>query len=174
MKGGYEIDFEYTSALPSYKVKKLEIETVQDDSDNPDVEEIVMSEDFAGDKGHVNIFIDSKNLNSKKLNVVMRVWLEKEDDIYSGLVLSPYDNDNGNLTIKLELPRKHDAMRLGLLPMPDGVWWWFPTDQSKAVLPWDIIVVLLFVVLVIFVSYKTYIWLTRYVPNNGDLHIINV
>lgn len=170
VRGGYELNFDYSSALSSYKLKKLEIEVPA----NLDEKKLVVQEHFAGERGHVHIFIDKKHLHSKTLNVTMRVWLVKEDSIYSGLVLSPYDSDKENLTIRLELPLKDDAMILGLLPMPDELWWWFPTDQSKAVLPWDIIVVLLFVVLVIFVSYKTFIWLTRYVPNNSDLHITNV
>lgn len=174
VRGGYELNFDYSSALSSYKVKKLEIESTQEVQSNLDAKKIVFQEDFTGETGHVHIFINNRNLHSNTLNITMRGWLVNEDNIYSGLVLSPYDDDNGNLTIRLELPLKDDAMILGLLPMPDELWWWFPTDQSKAVLPWDIIVVFLFVVLVVFVSYKTYIRLTRYVPNNGDLHIINV
>lgn len=173
VRGGYELNFDYSSALSSYKVKKLEIESIEEVAANLETKKLVFQEDFAGETGHVNIFINNKHLHSNTLNVTIRGWLGKEDNIYSGLVLSPYDNDKGNLTIRLELPLKDDALILGLLPMPDELWWWFPTDQSKAVLPWDVIVVLLFVVLVIFVSYKTFIWLTRYVPNNSDLHIIN-
>ena len=174
IRGGYELDFDYYSALPSYKVKKLSIESIKNAPNNTDVDGIVFSENFIGKDGHVNIFIDSKRIGQKTLNVVMRVWLEKTDNIYSGLVLSPYDKDCENLTVAIELPLKDDAMILGLLPMPDLLWWWFPTNQSKAVLIWDVVFVLLFVAIVCFVAYRLLVLFSAYHPSNKKIKITHL
>lgn len=171
VRGGYRIEFDYNNVTvdsqnphSGYKLHRLEISPKKNG-------EVIKTEAFTKDACHVSIDIDGDDVSGDTLQVEMRAWLEPKDDIYSGLIMNPYDENFKNLNVNLSLPLDNDPKIFGVIPLYDFMWWWYPNDILYAVYIWDIIIVFIVLVLVVYTSYRIYNSITRYNPKNEDIEI---
>ena len=167
IRGGYQISFDYNNVSPDYHLHRLEICPMRD---GKAFDAAIMTKE----RGSVCMDIDGNQIQGDTLKVMMRGWLEPVDTIYSGVILSPYDDNFKNLTVLLGLPLKNDSKIFGIIPLYDLMWWWYPNDMEKAVLIWDVIGVLLFVALICFVAYKLLVLFSAYRPSNRKIKITHL
>ena len=172
VRGGYRIEFDYNNVTfdslnphSGYKLHRLEISPMRN---GKPIKTVAYTEDAA----HVRIDIDGDDVSGDLLEVEMRVWLEPKDESYSGLIMNPYDENFKNLNVDLSLPLDNDPKIFGIIPLYDIFWWWWlPDDILYAVYIWDIILVFIVLVLVVYTSYRIYNSITRYNPKNEDIEI---
>ena len=170
VRGGYRIEFDYNNVTvysqndSGYKLHRLEISPMRNGKP-------IKTVAYTEDADHVCIDIDGSDISGDSLKVDMRGWLEPIDDIYSGFIMNPYDEDFKNLTVNLCLPLNNDPKIFGIIPLYDIMWWWWPDDILYAVYIWDIIIVFIVLILVVYTSYRIYNSITRYNPKNEDIVI---
>ena len=120
------------------------------------------------------VFIGKDEVDNKD-KVCMRAWLKYLDGIYNGQEISPYDGPfTRGMTIEQSFKTTGIEKVFGIMPLTEMFWWWYPNNAARAVLVWDIVLVLLFMILVLFVGYRIYNALTRYVPKNSDIVVDNI
>lgn len=165
VKGGYKLDFDYSLVDDDYSVKRLTVDILRNDGTTESAE-------YAADNGHVELKIDADAVAGDSLQVTIRGWLQKKDDIYNSVVMNPYDAaDFGRLTYEQKLPKEGDAKILNIIPMSDAFWWWFADDLQKAVICWDVIIILIMIVIVCFIGYRIFNRITDYKPSNSNIKI---
>ena len=64
-----------------------------------------------------------------------------KDGLYDGVIISPantryHDGMVVNQVVKIQ----NEAKILGILPLSDSFWWWFPNDIFSAVMIWDLLI----------------------------------
>ena len=171
VRGGYKIDFKYRSVSTEYRLRRLEVSPVSRD-------DTLTTEVFTEPEYEAQLDISYNDVRGDTIYVVLRGWLEQVDDIYSGLILNPYDEAFKNLTVTLGIPLGKDPKIFGLLPLKDSIWWWYPEDAEKAVLVWDAIllaILLTVVTLTVIFLIRKYISIrTTYQPTDADISISHV
>ncbi len=124
--------------------------------------------------GVIDISLDPGKYHSGD-SVRVDMSLLYKDGLYDGFRLS-YRNPayNSGLSASLLLYAPAEAKVLGVLPLEDIFWWWYPNDQFAAVMVWDVILLLIFIVLVAWVFYKVFVRINAYTPKNDDIKINKV
>lgn len=164
VRSGYRIIFDYSNVTPDYNLRRLEICSMQG-------REVFDTTVLTENKGSVLIDLDRSKIKGDTLKVLMRGWLEPIDTIYTGLILSPYDDNMKNLTVHLSIPLDNDPKIFGIIPLYDLMWWWYPNDIQSAIVIWDIILIMLLVVVICVFAYLIFNRLTKYVPRNNVIKI---
>lgn len=162
VRGGYRMDFNYKNVSPSYRMHRLEICPLNDG-------EALYTSAFTEENGNAKLDIDGSIISGDTLKVVMRAWLEPKDTLYSGLIMSPYDDKYKNLTVQLSLPLNDDAKIFGLLPLYDIMWWWYPDNILYAVYVWDIVLAVIIIILMVYAQRTLSKRLRLYYPVNSLL-----
>lgn len=167
VRGGYRIEFDYNNVTvdslkshSSYKLHRLEISPMKNG-------EPIKTAAFTEDAGHVTMDIDGSDVSGDLLKVEMRGWLEPKDEIYSGLIMNPYDEDFKNLNVNLSLPLNNDPKIFGVIPLYDFMWWWYPNDILRAVYIWDIVLVLILILVMIYIQRTLSKKMGLYIPTNN-------
>ena len=167
VRGGYRIEFDYNNVTvdslkshSSYKLHRLEISPMKNG-------EPIKTAAFTEDAGHVTMDIDGSDVSGDLLKVEMRGWLEPKDEIYSGLIMNPYDEDFKNLNVNLSLPLNNDPKIFGVIPLYDFMWWWYPNDILRAVYIWDIVLVLILILVMIYIQRTLSKKMGLYIPTNS-------
>ena len=119
------------------------------------------------------VFVGKDEID-KNEKVCMRAWLKYLDGIYNGQEISPFDTPfQRGLTIRQSFKTTGTEKIFGIIPLTEQFWWWYPNDALRAVLIWDVVIVILFIIVVLFIGYRIYNKLTRFVPKNSDIVIEN-
>lgn len=105
------------------------------------------------------------------IKVVFKAWLEPKDTIFSGLVLSPYDENFRSLTVTVNLPLPERKKILGFIPLYDWMWWLFPNDADSMVAIWTGVLIFLLCMLVTYILRKIIIAKSSYTPDDHSINI---
>lgn len=97
------------------------------------------------------------------------------DGFYNGTLISA---DNPRYTdgmVSQQVVKIQDEAKiLGLFPLTDFFWWWFPNDVFTAVMIWDLIILIIAIVIVGYVLYKCFVKINTYKPSNETLKITKI
>lgn len=167
VRGGYRIEFDYDNVTvdsqnphSGYQLHRLEISPMKNGVP-------IKTVAFTEDAGHVSIDIDGSDVSGDTLRVEMRGWLEPKDEIYSGLIMNPYDEDFKNLNLNLSLPLDTDPKIFDIIPLYDFMWWWYPDDIRQAVYIWDIVLAFFLILAMIFIQRTLSMNMGLYIPTNS-------
>ncbi len=159
VKGGYRFDLDLSSQKDEYQIEKLELSIMKN------------GKQYVSDNDLIESFIDKSDLTEGD-TIQLKAWVRFNDGIYNGTVMNPYDPDYQDmLTVKQALVFKNDAKIFGTFPLYDAIWWFFPNDIQSAVITWDIIFIVLFILLICLIAYKLFNRITKYVPSNNKIKI---
>lgn len=123
------------------------------------------------DSGNLELFIPSEKVNigdiiSLSLTVVLK------DGLYDGVIISPtnsryQDGMIANQVVKIQ----NEAKILGIIPLSDSFWWWFPNDIFSAVMIWDLTILLILIFIVGYIFYRCFVRINTYSPANDKIKI---
>ena len=167
VRGGYLLDFEYQSTDSVYYINKFNV-SIKNRKGN-----VVEQYSNKGD-GKVYVKLKSRDLNSDSVEVIIDGWLRQMDGIYNGLEMSPKDPNYSRLTTTINLSLKNETKILGLIPLYDFMWWWFPNDLTAAVLIWDLLAIVIFGAIVCYFAYKLLVRFSAYNPTNNNIRITHL
>ncbi len=159
VKGGFSLKIDTHSLLEKYIIKNISILT----SDG----QLLGSTD----SGKLELFIPSEKVNigdviSLSLTVILK------DGLYDGVIISPantryHDGMVVNQVVKIQ----NEAKILGILPLSDSFWWWFPNDIFSAVMIWDLLILLILIFIVGYIFYRCFVRINTYSPANDKIKI---
>ena len=159
VKGGFLLKIDTHSLLEKYIIKDISILT----SDG----QLLGS----SDSGKLELFIPSEKVNvgdviSLSLTVILK------DGLYDGVIISPantryHDGMVVNQVVKIQ----NEAKILGILPLSDSFWWWFPNDIFSAVMIWDLLILLILIFIVGYIFYRCFVRINTYSPANDKIKI---
>ena len=164
VRGAYTMKFSYRNISDKYHVKKIEILIKKADGN-------YIQKEYTGNDGKVDVMFPIKDSEGSMMEVKLRGWLEQEDSICSGLVLSPYDENFKNLTVTVNLPLPERKKILGFIPLYDWMWWLFPNDADSMVAIWTGLLIFLLCMLVTYILRKIIIAKSTYVPDDHSINI---
>ena len=164
VRGAYTMKFSYRNVSDKYHVKKIEILIKKADGN-------YIQKEYTDDEGKVDVELPVKDSEGSMMEVKLRGWLEQEDSIYSGLVLSPYDENFKNLTVTVNLPLPERKKILGFIPLYDWMWWLFPNDADSMVAIWTGLLIFLLCLLVTYILRKIIIAKSTYTPDDHSINI---
>jgi len=162
-KAGYRLNFNYKCMDKDYTIQKLQISYKKRDGE-------VISKDFYNNIGEVDIIMN--DIPSDSVKVRIRSWLKFNDGFYGGVVESPIDDNFERLSYKTVLPLGNNEKILGLIPLFDFFWWFYPNDLTKAVMVWDVIILIVISVLVF--AIRIFDKWTKYEPGNNNIKITKI
>lgn len=155
VRGGFAIDCQVESRNPNYEVKDWAVYRC--------------SGYQLGKAQKDRIFIQSDELedgDTLEIRMVMRMT----DDLYGGFLLSK-ENCAG-MSLKQAVKLQDEAKVLGIMPLSDCFWWWYPNDVMVAVIVWDLLLLLSLIALTVFVFYVIFVKINTYHPDNKDIKIV--
>lgn len=176
VRRGYELSLDvlsFESIDSCYTIEKMELEIVRT---GKKIEIYRKGGDSlsAGFSGEKPIKIGKADFRDGD-DVKIRAWVRYKDGIYNGTVMNPYDPQYmGAMTIPQTVRLKEDAKILGVLPLSDFLWWWFPDDIFTAVMIWDLIILLLFILVVGLILYRCFVVINHYKPSDDKLKITKI
>lgn len=158
IKGGYAMDMNLASVKAAYTVERVEV-SVKD--------EVVTEAE--GDSLKLDL---SGTQVSEGDTLTIRTWVRYNDGVYGGLVMNPYDPRYAEaLTVSQVVNCGDEARILGKLPLCDEIWWFYPRDIQRAVITWDVLIILAFILLVCCAFYLIFNRITRFVPSNKRIKL---
>ena len=159
VKGGFLLKIDTHSLLEKYIIKDISILT----SDGQLL--------GTSDSGKLELFIPSEKVNvgdiiSLSLTVILK------DGLYDGVIISPantryHDGMVVNQVVKIQ----NEAKILGIMPLSDSFWWWFPNDIFSAVMIWDLLILLILIFIVGYIFYRCFVIINTYSPANDKIKI---
>ena len=115
-----------------------------------------------------NLFIKSNELKDGD-TLEVRMMMRMSDDLYGGFLLSR--RNCAGMALKQKIKLQDEAKVLGIMPLSDGFWWWFPSDVMTAVMIWDLLILLALIAITVFVFYIVFVIINTYHPNNKDIKL---
>lgn len=107
------------------------------------------------------------------VNLSLSILLK--DGLYDGVIITPENpRYQEGMTIKQVVKLQDEAKVLGILPLNDVFWWWFPNDIFSAVMVWDLVILLLFIIFIGYILYRCFVRINAYKPSNDKLKITKV
>lgn len=159
VKGGFLLKIDTHSLLEKYIIKNISILT----SDG----QLLGS----SDSGKLELFIPSEKVNvgdviSLSLTVILK------DGLYDGVVISPTNTRyQDGMVVNQVVKIQDEAKILGILPLSDSFWWWYCDDVVSAVVVWDVILFLVFIILICILAFVIFKKITYYIPENKVIKI---
>lgn len=164
VRGGYSVHFKAHPLEANYTLKQIKLSVEK--GENQENQYFVDS---------VGMKISSKYVQDGILNITLRGWLQQNDSVYGAIVMNPYDKRyTRHLTIERKLSVRNSEKVLGLFPLWDMFWWWFPNDLHFAVLIWDIILIIANFIMICIVAFRVFRKITCYVPDNKDITLSKI
>ncbi len=142
VRGGVRVNTAVSSVNPKYSIRDIIVT-------DKNGELLGRSSD-----GTFDFLIPSGSISEgDSINVSMSLILK--DGLYNGSVIS-YKNDRfkSGMTHRQEFRLPEEGKVLGIFPLHDFFWWWFPTDATKAILLWDVVIILIFIALIMYLIKK--------------------
>lgn len=124
--------------------------------------------------GDMDFTISSEDIQTgDTLNVGLS--LKFKDGYYNGALISENNPRYKEGMISKQVVKIQDEAKvLGLVPLADAFWWWFPNDVFTAVMIWDLIILLIVIVIVGYILYRCFVRINAYKPSNDKLKITKV
>ncbi len=165
VRGGYGLDMEVRSLDPKYSITSLNIF-------NREGKQVYSYS--AGRNKPQNIRIPSKSIREgDTLTIDMALLLK--DGFYNGMTISPLNSRYAEgMTLKEVVKLPEETKVLGIFPLWDIFWWWFPNDAFKAVMVWDVAIVVIILLLVAWCLYRMFVNINTYRPSDSNLKITKV
>lgn len=159
VKGGYNISIDAHTHLPKYVIQKIEIFN--------SVKSLICETN----SGKLDKFVASSQLaEGDSISLELTVFLK--DNLYNGVVISPDNNRyHDGMVVKQIAKIQNEAKILGILPLYDIFWWWFPNDLFTAVMVWDLIILLVFILIIGYILYRCFVRINTYKPSNNNIVI---
>lgn len=101
-------------------------------------------------------------------SICIKMSLHLKDGLYNGMRIS---GDNDGMWVKQAVKLQDEARVVGLFPLSDSFWWWFPNDVFTAVMTWDLILLFTLITLVGLILYKLFVKINSYKPSNKNIKI---
>lgn len=159
VRGGYNIDINIKSLTPEFEIDSIYL----------NLRGRVIYVPLAHQQ-----FIKKEEL-SEGDSIILTMSMKYNDGIYNGILVSPNINTyKQGMTLKTKYKIQEEAKILGLFPLVDAFWWFYPNDSMHAVLIWDIIIILLFIAVICFLAYRVFRTITLYRPKNEDIFLDKV
>ncbi len=163
VRGGYRIKFACHSMSEDYVIRKISVSVRGRNGGD-------VTENFLGGEP-VNMKVKSRETGKDSINITLRGWLLINDSIYSGVVANPYDARQGKLTVSRTMKLPDEYKIFGTFTLWDLFWWWYPEDLRKAVTVWELILLPVVILLILFIGYKIMRRVTRYIPEDDDINL---
>ena len=146
VRGGFRVSTNVSSINPKYSIKDILITGKRR-------ELLGQSND-----GNFDFLIPSDKVSAgDTIDIAMSLLLK--DGFYNRSLIS-YKNDRykAGMTNRQVIKLQDEAKVMGLIPLYDTFWWWFPNNVTYAVLLWDLIIVIIFVLLIMYLikRFSTY------------------
>ena len=159
VRGGYRLELDVHETTSDYKLVKLEVYANNYEAQTA----------YSSSVGRIDTKILSKYLSNGD-SITLKAWIRYNDGIYNAAVLNPYSVDFGRgLTLKQQVRLNDDASILGLIPLYDFMWWWFPNDIQRAIEIWDVLLILIAIALLVYVQRTLSKKIGLYIPSNSDI-----
>lgn len=95
-----------------------------------------------------------------------------KDGIYNGITMSPKNPTYKNgMTLKTKFSLQENTKIMGLIPLHDSFWWFYPNNVEKAVLTWDLIIILIFIMIICYIGFGIFRHITRFTPKNSEISL---
>lgn len=159
VKGGFLLKIDTHSLLEKYIIKDISILT----SDG----QLLGS----SDSGKLELFIPSEKVNvgdviSLSLTVILK------DGLYDGVIISPTNSRyQDGMIVNQVVKIQNEAKILGVVPLSDSFWWWFPNDIFSAVMIWDLLILIILIFIVGYIFYRCFVIINTYSPANDKIKI---
>ncbi len=159
VKGGFLLKIDTHSLFEKYIIRNLSILT----SDG----QLLGS----SDSGKLELFVPSEKVNvGDVINLSLTVILK--DGLYDGVIISPTNTRyQDGMLVNQVVKTQNEAKILGILPLSDSFWWWFPNDIFSAVMIWDLLILLILIFIVGYIFYKCFVKINTYNPANDKIKI---
>lgn len=160
IKGGFELSLDLSSTNKLYQVSGIIIK-------KKNTGKVIGK----SDTGKINVKFSSSDVkNGDSLSVLMS--LKQIDGIYNGVLISPNNpRHQEGMTLNQVVRISDEAKVLGLFPLNDWLWWWFPNDVFTAVMLWDVIIILLFIAILLYLGYRAFLKINNYNPSSSNIKI---
>ena len=120
---------------------------------------------------HEELFISHEELSDGD-SIALELEVLYKDGIYNGITMSPSNPTYKNwMTLNTEFRLQQDAKIMGIIPLKDGLWWFFPDNVRMAIVTWDIIIILVFIMIICYVAFGIFRRITRFTPSNKDISL---
>lgn len=163
VRGGFQLSMDAKAINPKYKIEQFCLLSI------PDRDTLICSPTAVGD-----FFISGSNLSTGD-SVEVQMKLGFIDGQYNGMTLNPQSKRySDGLTNRQQIKLSDQAYILGLIPLVDALWWWFPHDATKAVIVWDLIIILMVIAIVLWGGYKILKKIGTYTPKDSDIRITHL
>lgn len=124
--------------------------------------------------GDMDFTISSDDIQTGD-TLIVSLSLAMKDGYYNGALISENNpRYRDGMTSKQVVKIQDEAKVLGLMPLADAFWWWFPNDVFTAVMIWDLIILLAVIVIVGYILYRCFVRINAYKPSNDKLKITKV
>lgn len=159
VRGGFELSLDLSTTNKLYQISDITIK-------NNKGKTIGRS-----NNGKVDVKFSSSDVRSGD-SLSVQMSLKQLDGIYNGILISPNNpTHRGGMTLNQVVKISDEAKVLGLMPLNDWLWWWYPHDVFTAVMIWDVIIILAFIAVLLYLGYRIFININSYSPSNSNIKI---
>lgn len=165
-KGKYQVKFPIIAIKNNdYKIERLVVTVSNGESKN----DVIYKEEVTPNK---ELIINIPNNKISNANIEVKAWVRLCDGIYENTILHPEGSKlqgaNG-LSRKFNIKLEEDAKILGVLPLPDFLFYlsFWTSSQSTAANSWAWILILIAIAVIVYILYKSNI----YKPDTKEIKI---
>lgn len=159
VKGGFSLKFDSHSYSQKYKIINIEIS---------DTKGALLG---STDSGKLDVFLPSEKISVGD-SIRLSLTVSLNDGHYNGVIISPTNpRYRDGMTVNQLIKIQNETKILGVLPLSDSFWWWFPNDIFSAILIWDLIIILAFIIVIGYIFYRCFVRINTYKPSNDKITI---
>ena len=159
VRGGFELSLDLSTTNKLYQISDITIKNNRGKTIG------------RSDNGKVDVKFSSSDVRSGD-SLSVQMSLKQLDGIYNGILISPNNpTHRGGMTLNQVVKISDEAKVLGLMPLNDWLWWWYPHDVFTAVMIWDVIIILAFIAVLLYLGYRIFININSYSPSNSNIKI---
>lgn len=155
VRGGFKVKTDPHSLKDKYSISHVEITDASG-------KQLAESRD-----GALDVLLKSNEVKAGD-SICIKMSLRLKDGLYNGMRIS---GDNDGMWVKQAVKLQDEAKVIGLFPLSDSFWWWFPDDVFTAVMIWDLFLLLALIALVGFILYLLFVRINSYKPSNKNIKI---
>lgn len=162
VRGGFRIDVDAHTLSPKYEISKVQILNSKGTNLG------------SSDSGKFDIMLPSSKIAVGD-SLIISLSIILKDGLYNGVIITPENpRYHDGMTVKQVVKIQDEAKVLGILPLADSFWWWFPNDIFSAVMVWDLIILLILIVIIGYTLYRWFVRINAYKPSNDKLKITKI
>lgn len=160
VKGGYRLELNANVLSKIYEIYSLDL--------------LLPNEKINIDINEGKLFVERDKLSDGD-SIALQMDVKYIDGIYNGISMSPrIPIYNQGLTLKTKFRLQQDNKILGMIPLHDSFWWFFPDDIQKEIILWSVILILVVIIFIIYIAFKCFRRRTRYIPQNKDISLVRI